>query len=95
MSQRKYQSHPEMQYEDIEKLVNDLSDEDKKRLAQRLIGKGSPLTVVLGVCNVVNNSPVSLQLNGDLKSTVDQLRQLPDDKLKLLIDALAEVISPS
>ncbi len=95
MNQSKsFQFHPEMNYEELEKLVSELSDEDKRKLVQHLIGgKASPLTVVFGVCNVVNNSPVALQLNGDLQSIVEQLKQYPEETIKLLLKALAEVIN--
>lgn len=94
MNQNKYHFHPEMDYEEIQKIVSELSDEDKRKLVQHLIGgEKSPLTVVFGVCNVVNNSPVSLQLNGDLQSIVEQLKQYPDETIKLLLKALAEVIN--
>ncbi|MGK7897397.1 MAG: hypothetical protein AB4372_28200 [Xenococcus sp. (in: cyanobacteria)] len=59
MQNNKY--HPleeiSMSYEDVLDLVDKLSDEEKQQLTQHLLGgSNSPLTVVLGGYNVINNS---------------------------------------
>jgi hypothetical protein len=69
-------------------FVDNLSDEQKQQLAQKLIGQNSPLTVVLGGYNVINNS-LALQLNGDTEKIAEQLQGLPPDTIKTLMEAIA------
>ena len=82
-----------MSFEDVKKLVDNLSDEDKRKLAQHLIGGNkSPLNVILGGYNVINNS-VSLQLNGDVETVAEQLKNCDPQTIQLLLDAIALVIN--
>lgn len=69
-------------------FVDNLSDEQKRQLAQKLIGQNSPLTVVIGGYNVINNS-TALQLNGDTEKIAEQLKGLPPDTVKALMEAIA------
>ena len=69
-------------------FVDNLSDEQKQELAQKLIGRDSPLTVVLGGYNVINNS-FALQLNGDSEKVAEQLENFPPEAIASLTEAIA------
>lgn len=69
-------------------FVDKLSDEQKQVLAQKLIGQNSPLTVVLGGYNVINNS-FALQLNGDSEKVAEQLSNFPPEAVVSLTEAIA------
>lgn len=69
-------------------FVDNLSDEQKRELAQKLIGQNSPLTVVLGGYNVINNS-FALQLNGDTEKIAEQLQNFPPEAIQTLTEAIA------
>ena len=69
-------------------FVNKLSDEQKRELAQKLIGQNSPLTVVLGGYNVINNS-FALQINGDSEKIAEQLQNFPPEAIASLTEAIA------
>lgn len=75
-------------------FVDNLSDEQKQELAQKLIGQDSPLTVVLGVHNVVNNS-FALQINGDSEKIADQLAAFPPESIAKITEAIALWINKS
>ena len=69
-------------------FVDNLSDEQKQELAQKLIGQDSPLTVVLGGYNVINNS-FALQVNGDSEKIAEQLSNFPPEAIANLTEAIA------
>ena len=69
-------------------FVDQLSEEQKRELAQKLIGQNSPLTVVLGGYNVINNS-FALQLNGDTEKIAEQLGSIPPEAIASLTEAIA------
>ena len=69
-------------------FVDNLSDEQKRELAQKLIGQNSPLTVVLGGYNVINNS-FALQLNGEAEKVAEQLQNFPPEAIASLTEAIA------
>ena len=69
-------------------FVDKLSDEQKQELAQKLIGQKSPLTVVLGGYNVINNS-FALQINGDSEKIAEQLASLPPEAVANITEAIA------
>lgn len=77
--------------EQVLKLIEQLSSEERVELAQRLIG-GSGLTVVLGGNNVINNS-FAVQLNGNSEQLEEQLQQIPPDVIALLLEAIARRIA--
>ena len=79
----------EMKYEDVEKLVDELSDEDKQKLSQHLMGGNqSPFAVVLGGHNVINNS-FALQLNGEADKMAEQFDKVPPETLQKILEAIA------
>ena len=79
----------DMSYEDVLDLVDKLSDEEKQQLTQHLLGgNNSPLTVVLGGYNVINNS-VALQLNGEVEKIAEQLEKVSPETLQKLLEAIA------
>lgn len=70
-------------------FVDNLSDEQKRELAQKLVGgQSSPLNVVLGGYNVINNS-FALQLNGDSEKVAEQLKNFPPELIQSLMEAIA------
>lgn len=69
-------------------FVDKLSDEQKRQLAQKLIGQNSPLAVVIGGYNVINNS-LALQLNGDTEKIAEQLKNFPPEAIQSLTIAIA------
>jgi|GEM_PF-4396484 len=82
----------DMEYEEVLKQVDQLSDQDKQKLAQHLLGGGgSPLTVILGGHNVINNS-VALQLNSEVENIAEQLQALPPETLQKIFDAIAILV---
>lgn len=69
-------------------FVDKLSDEQKQELAQKLIGHNSPLTVVLGGYDVINNS-FALQLNRDTEKIAKQLQNFSPKVIQNLTEAIA------
>jgi hypothetical protein len=69
-------------------FVDQLSNDQKQVLAQKLIGQNSPLTVVLGNYNVINNSVV-LQSNGNSEQIAEQLQKLSPEAIQNLTEAIA------
>lgn len=69
-------------------FVDNLSDEQRRKLTQKLIGQNSLQTVVLGGCNVINNS-FALQINGDSKKIAEQLSDFPPEAIASLTEAIA------
>ena len=78
----------EVEFNNFLDFVDNLSDEQKQELAQKLIGRSSPLTVVLGGYNVINNS-FALQLNGEADKVAEQLQNLPPEAIASLTEAIA------
>jgi hypothetical protein len=74
-----------MSFEEVLRIVEELSKEQKMELAQKL---GSPLSVVLGDYNYISNSFV-LQLNGDSEKISEQFKNLPPETLQKLVEAIA------
>jgi hypothetical protein len=72
-------------------FVDRLSNEQKRILAQKLIGQNSPLTVVLGDYNVIN-SPPALQL-GNPEAILEQLKNISPDVVLSLVKAIAQWIA--
>ena len=77
-----------VEFDNFLDFVDSLSDEQKQELAQKLIGRNSPLTVVLGGYNVINNS-FALQLNGEADKVAEQLQNLPPEAIASLTEAIA------
>ena len=77
-----------MEFDNFMDFVDKLSDEQKQELAQKLIGQKSPLTVVLGGYNVINNS-FALQINGDSEKIAEQLASLPPEAVANITEAIA------
>lgn len=77
-----------VEFENFLDFVDNLSDEQKQELAQKLIGRDSPLTVVLGGYNVINNS-FALQLNGEIDKVAEQLENFPPEAIASLTEAIA------
>ena len=84
--------HPEVvdvEFNNFLEFVDNLTDEQKRELAQKLVGgQSSPLNVVLGGYNVINNS-CALQLNGDTEKLVEQLKTFPPELIQTLLEAIA------
>ena len=77
-----------MEFNNLLDFVDHLSDEQKQQLAQKLIGYNSPLTVVLGGYDVINNS-FALQLNDDTEKIAEQLKSFPPEPIQSLTEAIA------
>ncbi|MEO1671528.1 MAG: hypothetical protein AAFR77_12200 [Cyanobacteria bacterium J06631_2] len=77
-----------VEFNNFLEFVDRLSDDQKQVLAQKLIGQNSPLTVVLGNYNVINNSVV-LQPSGDSEKIAEQLQKLSPDTIKSFTEAIA------
>jgi hypothetical protein len=77
-----------IEFENFLDFVDKLSNKQKQELAQKLIGYNSPLTVILGGYNVINNS-FALQLNGDSEKIAEQLQNLPPEAIQSLTEAIA------
>lgn len=78
----------EMNFEELLERIENLTDEEKRELAQKLIGETSPLTVVLGGCNDINNSLI-IQINNGVDKVSEQLEKLPPDAFQTLVEAIA------
>ena len=77
-----------VEFDNFIDFVEKLSDEQKRELAQKLIGHNSPLTVIMGGYNVINNS-FALQSNGDTEKIAEQLTNLSPEKIAGLTEAIA------
>lgn len=77
-----------VEFENFLDFVDKLSNKQKQELAQKLIGYNSPLTVILGGYNVINNS-FALQLNGDSEKIAEQLQNFSPEAIQSLIEAIA------
>jgi hypothetical protein len=77
-----------IEFENFLDFVDKLSNKQKQELAQKLIGYNSPLTVVLGGYNVINNS-FALQLNGGSGKIAEQLQNFPPEAIQSLTEAIA------
>jgi hypothetical protein len=77
-----------VEFENFLDFVDKLSNKQKQELAQKLIGYNSPLTVILGGYNVINNS-FALQLNGDSEKIAEQLQNFTPEAIQSLIEAIA------
>ena len=78
-------------YEDVLNSVDELSEEDKQKLMQHLLGgKDSPFTVVFGNHNATNiNNSVVLQLNGEVEDMAEELEKVPQGVLQKILEAIA------
>ena len=75
-------------FEEICKLIDELPTHQKAELGQRLLGRNSGLTVILGGNNVVNNS-FALQLNQNSEDLKEQLKDIPTNVLVDLLEAIS------
>jgi hypothetical protein len=77
-----------VEFDNFLDFVDQLSDDQKQVLAQKLIGQNSPLTVVLGNYNVITNSVV-LQPDGDSEQIAEQLQKLSPEAIRSFTEAIA------
>ncbi len=78
--------------QEVDDFINKLSDKQKRDLVQKLLGGGqSPITVILGECNAIDDYP-ALQLNQEPEKVADQLEKLSPDSVKALTEAIAMYI---
>ncbi len=81
-------SNETVEINELLERIEKLSDREKRKIAQKLIGKDSPLTVILGGCNDINNSFV-IQINNGVDKVSEQLEKLPPEAFQTLMQAIA------
>ncbi len=84
----KFSNETEQLTDELLERIEKLSDREKREIAQKLIGKESPLTVILGGCNDINNSLV-IQINNGVDKVSEQLEKLPPEAFQTLMEAIA------